>query len=30
MQRIYLKSGDTLELNNTSYTIESVLGNGAT
>lgn len=30
MQRIYLKTGENLELNNKIYTIESVLGDGAT
>ena len=30
MQRIYLKSGDNLELNNKLYTIKSVIGDGAT
>lgn len=30
MQRIYLKSGDTLELNNKIYTVRAVIGDGAT
>ena len=30
MQRIYLKSGDTLELNSKIYTVKSVIGDGAT
>ena len=30
MQRIYLKTGDNLELNNKQYIIDSVIGDGAT
>ena len=30
MQRIYLKSGDTFELNSKIYTVKSVIGDGAT